>query len=252
MDTVRPHVVVLAAGKGDRMNIQGQKVLADIAGKPMIVRVLETVRSISQRITIVVGHCADQVMQVCGGCEFVVQTELNGTGGAVRVVRDSLHSFQTEEVLVCLGDFPLITENTLRRLIQIRRAESACVSMVTVRIPHFIGMPYWCYYDLGRVVRDQYGNVAAIVEMKDATEDELKITELNVSCYCFKASWLSSRIDGVQRTSHAGEFYLTDLIAIAIEEGERVPVVEVIDPYEGFGVNTQAHLACINEYLSRK
>jgi bifunctional N-acetylglucosamine-1-phosphate-uridyltransferase/glucosamine-1-phosphate-acetyltransferase GlmU-like protein len=246
-------VIVLAAGKGKRMgSVETPKVLRLLNGRPLLSYLLQSIESsgVEHRPVLVVGHLADKVKEVCGNaCEYVLQKELRGTGDAVRATRELLES-AADHVMVLLGDHPFVKPATIRRVVDTHLASRATLTMATVTVPDFDG---WRkpFADFGRVTRDAAGNVSGIVEVKDATEAERGIKDVNPAFYCFKASWLWPSLEALTTDNVQGEYYLTALIAKAISEGEVFKEVPV-PPVEAVGVNTPEQLALAEELLAKK
>lgn len=228
-------VVILAAGQGTRMKSRLPKVLHTIVGRPMIKYVLAAVAGVCEdRPVLVVGHGADVVRQALGDAvTYVVQEPQLGTGHAVLQAREVLHG-QAEAVLVLYGDMPLLSSATLRSLIHAHESNAAPITMLT------------CIYDdsmgFGRILRDPTGRVVGIVEEALATPEQLAIKELNCGIYCFDAAWLWEHLPRLP-LSPKGEYYLTDLVGMAVAEGRPVEAVIVKDALETLGVNDRVHLA---------
>ncbi len=237
-------IIILAAGKGKRMGPSDRpKVLHTILGKPMLAYVLDAVveSGVDARPVIVVGHMAEHVRAVCGNaCDYATQTELKGTGDAVMRARPLLEG-TAEHVIVLVGDQPFVTAGTIRRVADTHMAAGAVLTLGTVTVPDFED---WRrpFADFGRIVRDADGAVSRIVEVKDASLDQLAIKEINPSYYCFKAEWLWKGLESLTSENASGEYYLTDLLGKAIADGEKVRTVE-IPPEEALGVNTLEQLA---------
>jgi len=228
-------VILLAAGKGTRMKSKLLKVLHPLAGKPMLWHSLQEVgKASTEKPTVVVGYQAEKVKEIFNGqAEFVLQEEQLGTGHAVMQARPLLEG-KADLVVVLLGDMPLLTAATIERLIEKQKANHGPVSMLTVIAEDPRGF--------GRIVRNPRGEVEAIVEEVDCTPDQLEINELNISLYCFQADWLWKNLPKIP-ISAKGEYYLTDIIAIARQQGLSVQAEAIRDPQEGLGINTRIHLA---------
>lgn len=231
--------IVLAAGHGKRMKSALPKILHPLLGKPMILHSLSAVTSLSDLPpAIVIGHGADAVRQVidqamAGRVNFVLQAEQLGTGHAVRQVEPLLRG-KCARVLVTFGDMPLLTESALRQVIDLHQRSAAVVTLTSVvgDVPR----------GFGRVIRDDAGKVQAIVEEAVATPEQLKVREYNISAWCFDADWLWESLPKIQ-VSPKGEYYVTDLVAIAVAEGKMVEALRLDDPAEGLGINNRVDLA---------
>ena len=227
--------VILAAGQGTRFKSSLPKVLHPLAGKPMVLHALEAARHVSQALPVlVVGVGADQVRAALGDqVRYVVQAEQRGTGHAV-LQAQSLLAGQTDAVLVTYADMPLLRPDTLRRLVEHHGRTRPTITMLTVVCEDPRGF--------GRVLRDEGGAVQAVVEEADATPEQLAVRELNAGVYCFDAEWLWAHLAHIP-LSAKGEYYLTDLVGMATQAGQRVEALTTDDPAELLGVNTRVHLA---------
>ncbi|MBN1231121.1 MAG: bifunctional UDP-N-acetylglucosamine diphosphorylase/glucosamine-1-phosphate N-acetyltransferase GlmU [Anaerolineales bacterium] len=227
--------VILAAGQGTRMKSKLHKVLHPILGKPMIWYALDAMRQASDgKPVVVIGNQAEQVRESVGeDAQFVLQAEQFGTGHAVMQAEAVLKD-KTDLVLVTYADMPLLRPETLKRLVSVQKENSGPMSLATIIAEDPRGF--------GRIVRDKDNSVLAIVEETAANEDQLKIKELNVSVYCFQADWLWQALDKITLSAKE-EYYLTDVVEIAVAEGHRVEAVVLDDPAETIGINTRVHLA---------
>lgn len=229
-------IIVLAAGLGKRMKSNLAKVLHKICDKPMIEYVVDTLSFfLPVRIVVVVGHQAEEVTKILKDkkVEIVVQKELLGTGHAVAQTEQILSDFEGDILVVC-GDTPLLKRDTLERLIQTHQASKATVTILTVTLNDPTGY--------GRIVTDLAGKVCKIIEDKDATEQEKKIALVNTGCYCFKSKNLFATLKKITNNNQQGEFYLTDVVEILKEEGEKIISLEALNPIEVMGINTQTEL----------
>ena len=237
-------VVILAAGKGTRMYSDLPKPLHRLMGKPIINYVIAAAESLANNPpVIVIGHKKEQFMELLGeNCHYAEQKELLGTGHAVSQA-DSLLSGHSDMVLVVPGDMPLVRPQTLKRLIDTQKSNSGPITLLTLLDDNPRGF--------GRVVRDKKGEVQAIVEEADASSDQLLITELNASMYCFKGEWLWKALKEI-KLSPKGEYYLTDLVEMAGNKGLNVEAVQVDDHEELIGINNRIHLAEAGKILQRR
>ncbi len=238
-------IVILAAGKGARMKSNLPKVLHPLAGRPMIAYSLDLARTLSDLPPVViVGHKAEEVMAAVGdGTIFVEQTEQLGTGHAVMQAEAALAG-RAETVMVYAADMPLLTSATLQRLQATHADRGAAITMLSVIAEDPRGF--------GRVVRGEDGSARAIVEEIEATEEQKAIRELNAGVYCFDAAWLWPALHRLQPSPRKGEYYLTDLVGLAVADGRRVEVVTTETPEEALGVNTRAHLAEAEAVMRRR
>lgn len=237
-------IVILAAGQGTRMRSEIPKVLHPLCGRPMVFYALDAVKGLSDLPPVlVVGHGAEEVRRTVGeAVTYVEQREQLGTGHAVLQARPALEG-RADEVLILYADMPLLTGETLRRVVDARRSARAALSILTVVAEDPRGF--------GRVVRRADGSVARIVEEADATEAERAIRELNAGVYACDAAWLWAYLPALP-LSPKGEYYLTDLVGMAADEGRRVVTVAADDPTEMLGINNRVHLAEAEAVLRRR
>lgn len=232
--------VILAAGKGKRMKSDLPKVLHPLFGRPLIEHLVDTLISLSvKRIVIVVGHRAELVQQALakyhGQVEFVLQKEQLGTGHAVLVTEPTLAGF-AGDLLVLNGDVPLLSAETIKRLITLHRQEKAAATVLSAVPPDPTGY--------GRIVRIAGGNlVDRIVEHKDAGPEELKIGEINSGTFCFDSRLLFSALHDVKDDNSQKEYYITDVMAILRRQGRKAAACMTEDPDEALGVNSAEQLA---------
>lgn len=237
-------VVILAAGEGKRMGGEVPKVLQRVQGKPLVEHVVQAVEDTGWGVKpiVVVSARHTQVQEALGGrAEYAVQTEQLGTGHAVLVAEPLWRT--AEQVLVFYGDMPFITPASITRLAEVHRAGKNSMTFMTVTVPNFEDSNKY-FFDFGRIVRDSAGRLVKNVQLKDATEAERGITELDTSYMCFDTQWLRAHLPALQPNNMQKEYYLTDLLAVALAEGAAVGTVPV-PAKEAIGVNTmeQLHLA---------
>ncbi|MCL5950436.1 MAG: bifunctional UDP-N-acetylglucosamine diphosphorylase/glucosamine-1-phosphate N-acetyltransferase GlmU [Chloroflexi bacterium] len=228
--------VILAAGLGTRMKSDLPKVLFPVAGKAMVHYALDAASALGSRETVlVVGHGADQVREEVGKkAVFVLQGEQLGTGHAVLQAREALQG-RADTVLVMYGDMPLLRAETLQRLAGQHARTGATITMVTVRSDESMGF--------GRILRDANGRIQGIVEEREATPEQLEIHELNCGVYCFHNDWMWEHLPRLTPSAKKGEYYLTDLVGMAVQEACTVESVTLNGIAEAVGVNTRAQLA---------
>ncbi len=245
-DRKRVRGLLLAAGKGTRMKSRLPKVLHPLLGRPLAAYPLQALREATGTLPVVViGHEARQVQQGLGedAAEYVLQDPPLGTGHAVAQARGLLEG-RVDVLLVAPGDMPLLRAETFRRLLETHLAHpEAAITLLTVESDNPRGF--------GRILRDDAGRVVGIVEEAHATPEQKAIRELNVGVYAFDAAWLWSALERVP-LSPKGEYYLTDVVALAVEEGRPVQAVTLEDPEEAIGVNTRVHLAEATAVLRRR
>lgn len=228
-------IVILAAGQGTRMKSRLPKVLHPLGGKPLIKHCIDAASAISENTPmLVIGHGGDQVRTAVGeAARYVIQAEQLGTGHAVMQARDALQG-KSDMVIVTYADMPLLRPETLQSLVEAQKSHDGPFSMLTVIADQPRGF--------GRIVRSEAGSVRAIVEERDCNAEQLAIREVNPGIYCFNADWLWSHLDHIQ-ISAKGEYYLTDLVAIAVGEDCSVNAIVMPDMAEAMGINTRVHLA---------
>ncbi len=236
--------IVLAAGKGTRMRSKLPKVLHPLAGKPMVWHALEAVNGLTDLAPVlVVGYKAEAIREAMGpSSQYVFQEEQLGTGHAVACTRSLLEG-KSDTLLVTFGDMPLLRKESLEKLIQIHQQADSPVTMTS-----FIGDEARGF---GRVVRNEKGEVIAIVEQVDATPEQLAIREYNVSAYCFAADWLWNALEKIP-VSPKGEYYLTDVVGLAVAEGYAIQSLVLEDPVEAIGINSRVHLATAEKILRQR
>ncbi len=237
--------VILAAGEGTRMKSSRPKVLHPVGGRPMILWSVDKARALgAEEVVLVVGEGAEAVKETVGGdVRYVLQAEQLGTGHATLQAREALAG-RADSVLVLYGDMPTLRVETLRRLVQHHQAQQPAVTILSVTSEDSMGF--------GRVVRDGAGNVREIVEEAVAGPEILAIEELNCGVYCFDASWLWERLPDVPVTQPKGEYYLTDMVGLAVDDGRPVDAVTIDDVEEVQGINTRVHLARAEGILRRR
>jgi bifunctional UDP-N-acetylglucosamine pyrophosphorylase/glucosamine-1-phosphate N-acetyltransferase len=239
--------VVLAAGKGTRMNSALPKVVHPAAGRPLLHYTLDVCEEIGASVVVVVGHEAATVRRAAertAGVSFVAQEPQSGTGHAVRVALEQIPAVPGVAMIVLAGDVPLLRAETLRALCAMREKSGAAAALISFRT----SSP-GAY---GRVVRDARGFVSRIVEARDATPEEILLTEVNASVYVFAGDRLRDTIAKVRTNNTQGEFYLTDVIGLMVANDDRVEALVLEDPSEATGVNTTAELASVETEIYRR
>jgi bifunctional UDP-N-acetylglucosamine pyrophosphorylase/glucosamine-1-phosphate N-acetyltransferase len=243
-DTV---AIVLAAGKGTRMNSRQVKVLHALGGDPMIHWPVAAAKDAgASRVILVVGHQADAVRGVFAGREdiaFALQEEQLGTGHAVSCAARELRDYRGTVFILC-GDVPLIRPETLRSMRENHSERNAVVSILTTHVDNPHGY--------GRVVKREGGRVLRIVEEKDATDEQKNITEINSGIYCADAEFLFRAVSGLRNDNAQGEYYLTDIVAAAMESGELCLAYQAEDPLEVLGINDRVQLAAAASEIRRR
>ncbi len=241
--------IILAAGKGTRMRSDLPKVLHKLADRPLLEHVVNTARSISpDDIHVVVGHGSELVREQLShqaSCQdnkvnWIEQTEQLGTGHAVQQAMPAIDV--KNSVLVLYGDVPLIRQDTLSSLLKV--TDDNTLALLTVELEDPSGY--------GRIVRNKDGKVTRIVEHKDANEDELKIAEINTGILAVKASYLHKWLDKLDKDNVQGEYYLTDIISMAVEDGLQIVTSSPETEIEIMGVNDKQQLSVLEREFQRR
>ena len=233
--------VILAAGEAKRMRSRQPKVLHPLCGRPLLGYALRTARVLADRIVLVVGPDAGGVRAAAGdGVTIVEQRERLGTGHAVLQARQACGN---GTVLVMAGDIPLLSSETLERLLKHHKKSGAVATVLTAVVDKPQGY--------GRMLR-QGGRVKRIVEDRDATDDQQKIREINTSVYCFDARRLWKALAEVKPDNDQGEYYLTDAIGILAKGGGRIEALAALDPVEALGINDRQQLAAVATIQRRR
>src|SRR5436190_4230925 len=233
--------VILAAGEAKRMRSRQPKVLHPLCGRPLIAYALRTARAVAERTVVGIGPNSAAVRASAdAGVTFVDQLERLGTGHAREQARAACGD---GPVVVLAGDMPLLSSETLERLVSHHRTTSAAATVLTAVVDRPQGY--------GRILR-QGGRVKRIVEDRDATDDQKKITEINTSVYCFEARRLWKALAEVRPDNEQGEYYLTDVIGILAKAGSRIEAVVAGDPAEALGINDRKQLAAVAAILRRR
>jgi bifunctional UDP-N-acetylglucosamine pyrophosphorylase/glucosamine-1-phosphate N-acetyltransferase len=245
-------VVLLAAGQGVRMNSNKQKILHEVGGRPMVLHAFLAAEAVADLPPLlVVGPNETGVRALIGDrAAYAVQPEALGTGHATRMAADALRG-RADQVIVTYGDMPLLRAETMRRLAEAQGESGAVVALLSVP-----GEPSSSF---GRVVRDEFGRVREIVEVAEArrrpeADELLAIRELNAGVYCFDGDWLWATIDQlpIRQARRGNEYYLTDLIEMAVAQGRGVVAVMADDSDEGLGAGTRAEMVAVERAFRRR
>ncbi|MEM8834525.1 MAG: NTP transferase domain-containing protein [Planctomycetota bacterium] len=240
--------IIMAAGKGKRMQSDLPKVAHEVAERPMVAWVVDACVEVGcDRVVLVVGHGQEIVRGIFEGwshpsCElrFAVQDEQLGTGHAVLCTREASMPLEGEAIVLA-GDGPLIRAETLRALLDLHRSSGASATLATARLDDPSGY--------GRIVRDADGRFERIVEQKNASDAELAIDEVNPSYYCFDSAALFGALERVKRDEVSGEYYLTDVPEMLRTSGARVEVIDAVPAEDVLSINTPEHLAEVDGVL---
>ena len=236
-------VIILAAGQGTRMKSALPKVLHPLAGRPLFVHGLTTAQRLAPaRVAVVIGHGAELVRQSYPGEDiaWVIQERQLGTGHAVRCAEALFKDF-SGDVLILSGDVPLIQENTLRDMVERHRTQKAAATLLTASLDRPTGY--------GRVMRDATGNITGTIEEKDASDAQKQVCEVNAGIYVASSSFLFDALSKLTNHNQQSEYYLPDIVAIGLSQGQKIETVHVADAREMMGVNTREELAYMEKNL---
>ncbi len=242
-------LVILAAGKGTRMNSELPKVLIPLNGRPMINYLMDSVvaSQVDPKPLVVVSPDNKEIIrQALQGynVEYVIQEQQLGTGHAVNCARDYL-SDEVKNVIVLYGDHPFLKSESIQKFAQ------ANPEAVTIMPTVLINFNNWCrnFYHWGRIIRNIDGQVEKIVEFKDANETEKLIVEVNPGFMCFNKQWLLKNINILKNDNKPQEYYLTDMVRIAFEQRYRINTI-MIEPHEAMGINSLEELKIAESLLN--
>lgn len=239
----RLNVVILAAGKGTRMYSELPKVLHTLAGTPLLQHVLNTASALdAQAVQVVVGHEADQIRKAFAGqkVDFVLQEQQLGTGHAVQQALPAMDPGTT--ALILFGDVPLVRVQTLQKLLA--AVDENSMAVLTCRVTDPTG--------LGRIIRDEGGRISSIVEEKDASPEQKAIHEINTGIMAIPVHKLADWLPRLQNTNAQKEFYLTDIISLALADNCQVNTETCKNEQEVSGINNRAQLADLERYFQQK
>lgn len=243
--------IILAAGKGTRINSnQHNKVTLSFAGKPMIVYGVELLSGIARPIVVVIGAFSESVRRALQKNRVIYahQRKRLGTGHAAAVGLQALPNGKNSAVLIGYGDHLMFyKKENVKKLLALHQKEKAAVSLFTTKHPEPDSLAW------GRIVRNEQGGISGIVEQKDATLDQRKIKELNTGFYCFDENFLRRNIKKLQKSPVSGEYYLTDMIKLAVQAGQKVSGLKIPFHVVGLGVNRREELEAGQKmYLQNK
>ncbi|MDQ6960980.1 MAG: bifunctional UDP-N-acetylglucosamine diphosphorylase/glucosamine-1-phosphate N-acetyltransferase GlmU [Mariprofundaceae bacterium] len=238
-------IIVLAAGKGTRMCSSRAKVLMPLLGKSMIEHVLHSVEELTPKeIIVVCGHDAENVQKNIGqprGLQWVEQRELLGTGHAVLATEESIS--QVDNVLIVCGDTPMLQSETLATFIDEHLRQEACVSVLSAELDQPDGY--------GRIVRDVMGEFLAVVEDKDTNIEQRAISEVSSGIFCIQRQWLFELLHQVENNNMQQEYYLPDVVQLALTQNLSVQAIPVADEYEIQGINNRIQLSRVEQHMQQ-
>ncbi|MCD4669622.1 MAG: bifunctional UDP-N-acetylglucosamine diphosphorylase/glucosamine-1-phosphate N-acetyltransferase GlmU [Actinomycetia bacterium] len=241
-------IIILAAGKGKRMKSETPKVLHRICGQPLIYHILKQAASLGPKnVFIIVGHKKEMIREYLDSnfpsVKAIDQNRQSGTAHAVMMARDDFPNMG-QNILILSGDSPLITAGTLDSLIRLRSEKDLSVSILTSIAQDPAGY--------GRMIKDGDGKVLKIVEDADASREEKMITEVNSSIYCFERDHLQENIDNINTQNSQGEHYLTDIVEMLINKGEKAETLIISDHQEARGINDRSQLSEVEDMLRQR
>lgn len=247
--------IVIAAGRGKRMRSRTTKALHPVAGRPLLWYMLSLARRVADaRVVVVIGHQADRVRQFLDRSkadfepfDVALQPEQLGTGHAVRQAQAALMpkgKAVSKHCLIMNADTPLLSRATVQRLLTRHEKEKAVLTLLSTELPEPRGY--------GRVVRGETGQVVKVVEEADATRAERAIHEVNAGVYVVDTSFLFKALTRVRAKNAQGEYYLTDIVGLAVAEGRKVAGLKTSDSRECLGVNTREHLAVVEQAMRHR
>lgn len=245
--------LILAAGKSTRMQDaypDYPKVLLPVAGKPMVGHLLEAIEgaAVTSEIVVVTGPDVDIPIRralACHKLTYALQPQQLGTGHAVICSRVRIPK-RSKHLLVLCGDHPLFSSSTIHSVVENHLAGRGPVTMLTVNLPNYQG---WrsTFAHCGRIIRGRDGSFERIVEAKDAKPEELAVTEVNPSVYCFRTSWMWERLARLKPDNAQAQYYITDVVGMAVAEGKQVQTVCLDDHREAAAVNTPEEFEIVQE-----
>lgn len=234
-------VVILAAGKGTRMKSKKLKVLHEVGGKPMVAHAVSLARKLkAERIIVVVPDLNDSIQTTLNDPKIIyaVQKKQLGTGDALKAALQSIKT-PGREILVINGDMPLISAGSVKRMLTTHRKSKSTVTILTFHITKENGF--------GRVMRNALGHVERIIEVRDASKDQLRNTETNVGVYLFEGKYVTGAINKLRTSNAQKEYYLTDVVSLASKNKRVVSGVVLQDEAEAMGANSQVDLNVLNQ-----
>ncbi len=245
-------ILILAGGKGNRMESESPKVLIKVRGESMIKHLISSIMrsKIDDKPTIVVGYKKEEVMAELGNnYDYAVQDNQLGTGHAVITAEKILRN-KADHIVVLYGDHPFVGSETMQKLVAKHLDSKAKITLATAKLPDFNDWRTLFYKNFSRIVRDENGKIIKDVQFKDANDEEKKVTEVNPCYFCFEAVWLWEKLKTLNTDNAQKEYYLTDLIKIAMQEKIKVESIN-IDPREALGANSKEELEILEKLATK-
>ncbi len=240
-------IIILAAGKGTRMGGDIPKALTVLGDKTMVEHVVDTVDELQHDSIMVVGYKAEMVQDCIGDrCRYALQHEQQGTGHAVISAKDLLDE-TTDTVVILYADQPYVSSTMIEDLIRCKQDNNAKIVIATAVVEND-DLFHNQFYNFGRIVRNEAGNITRIVEKKDATEEDLAIREVNPAYFCLDRAWMLDCLSQLKNNNAQGEYYLTDLVQMACDQGHTIHSVQ-IEAREALGANTPEQLKVLEQHL---
>lgn len=247
-------IIVLAAGKGSRMNSDSPKILVPLLGKPLITYLLDSLKTLNIKNTVnlvISPDHEDLLKNALKDYEYniFIQQEKLGTGDALNSVLKT-DKILSENILLLLADHPLLTTNSIAKLYESHIQNNAMITLLTTIVPNF-NPPYENFYHDGRFTRDKDNKITGIVEFNDASDEEKNIREMNPAMYAFNTKWIKEHINKIPLNEKKGEYYLTSIVEIAKDENTHINSFS-IEAIEAYGVNTLDELKQVEQILKYK
>ncbi len=236
-------LIILAAGKGKRMNQDIPKVLTKLNGISLIENLLNTIKKIKKPkdVYIVIGFKGEDVIDKLGNeYNYILQKEQLGTGHAIKQCKEILKGKYDNYLILC-GDLPFVSIETINKILEIHDKDNSIFTMATLKLNDFENINK-NYYNFGRIIRDEKEEIVKLQEFKDASEEEKNIKEVNPSIYCIKDSWLWDNLDYINNNNNQKEYYITELVELSHKQGIKLNNLIVSNNLEMIGVNTQEEL----------
>jgi bifunctional UDP-N-acetylglucosamine pyrophosphorylase/glucosamine-1-phosphate N-acetyltransferase len=249
MDKVQ--IIILAAGKGMRMKSEDPKALSVLKGKPFLKHILDTIQTLNLPIkpVIVIGHKKERILEVIGKeHNYAHQEEQLGTGHAVLSAKNKIDT-GSKITLVMSTDQPLVSKKTILEIIERQLQKKPAITLATALLSDFKDWRKGAM-QFGRIIRDQNQELKDVVEFKDANDKQKEITEVNPAIYAFDSEWLWSNIDKLKKENSQKEYYLTELVKLACEQGEKIETVPLENVLEVLQPNSKEELDTLEKLVA--